>query len=93
VSGITGQRATLYGGVDAYRDNACLIEQWLKKWELVASLRNQDEYCWDVEAPIAALQELPRRLFAVSDWSTYPLSIGGTEHPLWRDHFDDGAAT
>jgi len=93
VRDITRHRATLFGEAGAdFHMNAVLIEGWLKKWTPAASLAKQDEYCWNVEAPLVALQELPRRLFMHSDWSTYPLSRDGVEHPDWQNHFDDGVA-
>ena len=47
------------------------------------------EHIWDVDAPLEALQELPKSLFCSSAWAEYPSAIGGAVHPSWDTPFDD----
>jgi hypothetical protein len=75
---------------DNYQQDADLFDRWLQKWTPSAILVKQSEYTWQVEAPLVALTELPRRMFLLSDWATYPALPAGGVHDAWRDHFDDG---
>jgi hypothetical protein len=69
------------------------VEAWLTKWRDAARVANRSgggwEHCWDVEAPLSALRELPKRLFCISDWATYPAPLDGPTHKAWESHFDD----
>ena len=53
-----------------------LVESWLARWRsTMAVCPEEPSGClccvayWDVDAPQAALDELPKRLLAGSDWS------------------------
>ena len=71
-----------------------LVLDWLKKWDGVVTLTHHStggwEDCWDIEAPLIALREIPKRLFCLSDWATYPQTLTGPAHKGWRAHYDDG---
>ena len=88
---ITRHRATLYmeSSDDSAGDGA-LFDGWLRKWKPSAALAKTTEYHWDVEAPLVALRELPRRMFTLSEWATYPAAQKGSIDPSWTDHYDDG---
>ena len=70
------------------------VEAWLEKWREAVRIENYSsggwQHCWDVEAPLGALKELPKRLFCFSDWATYPSPLGGAPHAAWASHYDDG---
>jgi hypothetical protein len=88
---ITRHRAYLYvdHSDDPYSDGDA-ITRWAKKWG--SSVVNVDarEYGYYIEAPIVALQELPKRLFSQGTGTTYPIRPDGVEHLAWSNHFDDG---
>jgi hypothetical protein len=73
-----------------YHQDLILIERWLERWATSATLAKDTEYTWQVEAPLTALSELPRRMFIHTDWATYPISKAGVLHDAWNEHFDDG---
>jgi hypothetical protein len=90
---ITRYRATLFmeSSDDPIADRTC-IGGWLKEWGTSVALENETEYTWEVEGPLVALRELPRRMFLHSSWATYPVSQTGAFHEQWASHFDDGKA-
>ena len=93
MSDITLYRATLFmESAEDFSQDPDLIEQWLKRWTPSASLVKETEYTWEVEAPLAALAELPRRMFLDGEGNTYPFAQNGEVHPAWQNHFDDGKA-
>jgi hypothetical protein len=65
---ISRHRAELYmESSEDYHQDPIIIERWLKKWASSAILVKETEYTWQMEAPLAALLELPRRMFIHSD--------------------------
>ena len=70
-----------------------LVRAWLERWR--DSVRVADystggwEHLWNVDAPLNALKELPKRFFCASEWAEYPSTIGGKDHPAWDAHLDD----
>jgi hypothetical protein len=71
-----------------------LVSGWLEKWKGTVSVKNYStggwEHCWDVESPLVALRDIPKRLFCLSDWANYPQQLQGPIHKSWATHFDDG---
>ena len=67
-------RATIIADVSAPAEVAA-AEQWLARWREALASCPEDLGCgccvhiWDVDAPEAALAELPAALRAESDWS------------------------
>ena len=64
-------------------------ERWGKSVKVVDYSTGGSEHLWNVEAPLNALQELPKRFFRSSAWAEYPSTLGGEPHPLWAVHPDD----
>jgi len=88
---ISRQRASLYMETSDDPDaDSALFDRWLNKWSPTALLVKTTESSWDVEAPLVALLDLPRRMFMTSEWATYPLAQTGAMHASWTEHFDDG---
>ena len=71
-----------------------LVREWLKKWSGVVAEKSYSsggaEHLWDVEGPLVAMRELPKYLFCLSKWATYPQPLQGPVHKSWSTHLDDG---
>ena len=86
-------RAALFmESAEDFSQDPAVIERWLQRWNGSARLLRETEYTWEVEASLAALAELPRRMFVSGTGTTYPISPEGKIHAAWNDHFDDGRA-
>ena len=71
-----------------------LVQAWFEKWKGVVKEVHYSsggwEHCWDVEGPLVAFRDIPKRLFCLSDWANYPQPLQGPVHKSWATHFDDG---
>jgi hypothetical protein len=71
-----------------------LVQEWFKKWKGVVKEAHYSsggwEHSWDVESPLIAMRELPKSLFCLSNWATYPQPLKGPVHKSWATHIDDG---
>ena len=67
---------------------------WLERWPNSVRVERCStggwEHVWDIEGPLEALKEVPKRFFCASAWADFPSSVGGVDHPAWATHLDDG---
>jgi hypothetical protein len=70
-----------------------LVRAWIERWSDSVTVVDYStggwEHLWNVDAPLAALKELPKRFFCQSAWADYPCVVGGDYHPAWESHPDD----
>jgi hypothetical protein len=68
------KRVTVY--VDHVESSADFdwVQNWLFKWEGKAKVAAYSsggwEHCWDIEAPVEAIEELPVNWLCASEWAT-----------------------
>lgn len=69
------KRITIYVDHVDSSDDYDLMQGWLLRWQNIAKIENYStggwEHIWDIEAPIEAIEEIPKEWFCASDWTGF----------------------